>query len=273
MHSVLFEIGPLTIHWYGVMMAVAFLAGLVNWIALGRSRGRDAQFCSDLIFWVMVSGILGARLAYVLENWSDYAAAPLTILRLDEGGLIFYGGFAAAGVAILLVARHRKERFAPLLDFVLTSVPLSHAFGRIGCFLNGCCFGNCSELPQAVHFPKGAPAWMSHYQAGLIDQLAPVSLGVHPVQLYEAGYNLLIYGILVWLFRRAPRAGMVSAAYLLLYAFGRFVLEFFRGDRGERLAVGGLSIGQFASLVLFLVGLIVLVWLLVKRVSPAPEGR
>lgn len=273
MHSVLFEIGPLTIHWYGVMMAMGFLAGLTNWIVLGRTRGRDAQFCADLMFWIMISGILGARLAYVLENWSDYATAPLTILRLDEGGLIYYGGFAAAGVAILLYARRHKVRFVPLLDFVMTTVPLSHAFGRIGCFLNGCCFGSCTSLPQAVQFPKGSPAWMAHMQAEIIDKAAPVSQGVHPVQLYEAGYNLFIYGLLVWLFRRSPRAGLVSASYLLLYAVGRFTLELFRGDRGERVAVGGFSIGQFISLVLFLVGLSVLIGLLLRRKSPVAEEQ
>jgi len=271
MHSVLFEIGRLTIHWYGVMMAVGFLVGLMNWIVLGRSRGRDTQFCADLMFWIMISGILGARLAYVFENWSEYAAAPWTVLRLDEGGLVFYGGFAAAGVAILLFARQRKVRFLPLLDFVMTTVPLSHAFGRIGCFLNGCCFGSCTSLPLAIRFPKGAPPWTAHLQAGLIDATAPASRGVHPVQLYEASYNLLIYGLLVWVFRRSPRTGLVSAVYLLLYAAGRFTLEFFRGDRGDRVAVGAFSIGQFISLVLFLVGLTVLTWLLLRRTSPATE--
>ncbi len=271
MHSVLFEIGPLTLHWYGVMMALGFLAGLINWIVLGRTRGRDAQFCADLMFWIMLSGILGARVAYVLENWSEYAAAPLAILRIDEGGLIFYGGFAAAGAAIFLYARRQKVAAIPLLDFVLTAVPLSHAFGRIGCFLNGCCFGSCTTAPLAVHFPKGAPAWAAHYQAGLIDQYATASQSVHPVQLYEAGYNLLIYGLLVWIFRRSVRTGFVSAAYLLLYALGRFALEFFRGDRGDRLAVGALSIGQFASLVLLCVGMLLLVRLLLKRKVPEVE--
>ena len=267
MHAVLFEIGPLTLHWYGVMMAVGFMAGLLNWVVLGRSRGRDAQFCADLMFWIMVAGILGARIFYVFENWADYAAEPLTIFRLDQGGLIFYGGFVAAGSAIVLYARRRREPLIPLFDFVLTAVPLSHAFGRIGCFLNGCCFGSCTNLPVGVQFPRGSGAWMAHYSEKLIAPLAALSKSVHPVQLYEAGYNLLIYIVLIWTFRRAPKAGMVSALYLVFYALGRFVLEFFRGDRGERLAVGGLSIGQFVSIPLFAAGIALFAVLLFSRNS------
>lgn len=262
MHSILCELGPLTIRWYGVMMALGFLAALGSWTVLGRRRSREAQYCADLMFWIMVSGILGARLAYVLEHWNDYAAAPWSIFRLDEGGLIFYGGFVMAGVAIVLFARRHREPLVPLLDFVLTSVPLAHACGRIGCFLNGCCFGTCTASPLGVRFPRGAAAWMLHFRQGWIGEQAAFSRSVHPVQLYEAGYNLLIYAVLVWMFRRSPRAGSVSALYLVLYSLGRFVLEFFRGDRGDRLAVGALSIGQFVSLLLLGFGglLLIVLW-------------
>ena len=259
MHSVLFQIGPLTIHWYGVMMAAGFLAALSSWVVLGRKCGRDAQSCSDLMFWVMISGVLGARVAYVIENGSQYATNPLGILRLDEGGLIFYGGLLAAGGAIVVYARRRKERVVPLVDFALTAVPLAHAFGRIGCFLNGCCFGNCTDRSFGVQFSKGSPAWWTHYNAGLIDQLAPLSKSVHPVQLYEAGYNLVIYGVLIWTFRRSPRAGTVSGAYMVLYALGRFLLELFRGDRGDRFGLMGLSVGQLVSIPIFILGAALLV--------------
>ena len=268
MHAVFLEFGPFTLHWYGVLMAAGFMAGLYNWVLLGRSRGRDAQTCADLMFWVMVSGILGARVAYVFEHWADYAADPVSIVRLDQGGLIFYGGFVAAGAALVIYARRRREPLIPLLDFVLTAVPLSHAFGRIGCFLNGCCYGRCTDLPVGLQFPRGSGAWMDHYGAKLIDEYAHVSRSVHPVQLYESGYNLLIYGMLIWTFRRSPKAGTVSALYLMFYALGRFVLEFFRGDRGDRLAVSGLSIGQFVSIPLFGIGAILLGALLFKLLSP-----
>jgi phosphatidylglycerol:prolipoprotein diacylglycerol transferase len=273
MHSVFMELGPLTIHWYGIMMALGFIAGIVNWSLLGKRLGRDYQYCTDLMFWVMVSGVLGARIAYVWENWAAYAGDPISILRFDQGGLIFYGGFVAAGIAIVVRARLCKERIVPLMDFVMTSVPLAHALGRIGCFLNGCCFGSCTTSPLGIAFPKGSAAWIAQYGIGQISLTAEKSLPVHPVQLYEAGYNIFIYVFLVWMFRRSRYAGSVSVTYLLLYAVGRFVLEIFRGDRGERLAVGMLSIAQFVSILLFVIGLLLLLLVWARKSSRSPEGR
>jgi len=271
MHSIFFELGPLTIHWYGVFMALGFTGGLLNWIWLGRKLGRDAQFCSDLMFWVMISGILGARIAYVLENWQVYAADPASIVRIDQGGLVFYGGFVASGAAVVIFALRKKVKILSLLDFVITSVPLAHALGRIGCFMNGCCFGSCTSSPLGVQFPKGAAPWMEHYKAGLIDKAADLSCSVHPVQLYESCYNFLLYILLVWLFRRTKQVGVVSAIYLMLYSVGRFSIEFFRGDRGERVAVGALSIGQFISIPLFVTGLALLVYLVRSKKQKAED--
>lgn len=266
MHPDLFSIGPITVHTYGVMMALGFLAALGNWILLGRRMGYTAPFCSDLVFWVMVSGIAGARAAYVLENWQDYMAAPLSILRVDQGGLVFYGGLVAAGAAIVVFARRHRLGLVPFLDFVVTSVPLAHALGRIGCFLNGCCFGSRTVSAWCgVRFPKASIPWYSQYHEHLLGADAPASLPVHPVQLYEAGFNLVVYGLLVWLFRKRLRPGVVMAAYLMLYAIGRFSLEFWRGDRGERLEVFQLSIGQFISIPLLMLGLAMLVVVTVRR--------
>lgn len=258
MHPDFISIGPLQIHSYGVMMALGFMAGLGNWILLGRREGHTAQFCTDLMFWVIVSGIVGARLAYVLENWTVYAADPLSIIRVDQGGLIFYGGFIAAAAAVVMFGRRNRIPAASLFDFVVTSVPLSHALGRIGCFLNGCCFGSCTASAPHVQFPQHSIPWYSQLRAGIIESHAAWSKPVHPVQLYEAAFNLVVYGLLVWLFRRKLRPGMVAGIYLVLYAIGRFSLEFMRGDRGERLAVQQLSIGQFVSLLVLAAGVVIL---------------
>jgi len=258
MHPDFISIGPLMIHTYGVMMALGFLAGLGNWILLGRREGHSAQFCTDLMFWVIVSGIVGARTAYVLENWAVYAADPLSVIRVDQGGLIFYGGFVAAAASVVVFGRRHKVPLANLFDFVVTSVPLSHALGRVGCFLNGCCFGSCTTAAPHVQFPQHSIPWYSQLRSGVIDTHAAWSKPVHPVQLYEAAFNILVYGAVVWLFRRKLRPGMVSGVYLVLYAIGRFSLEFMRGDRGDRLAVQQLSIGQFVSLIVLLAGLVIL---------------
>ncbi len=154
----------------------------------------------------------------------------------------------------------RRNRIPPaiLFDFVVTSVPLSHALGRIGCFLNGCCYGGCTTAAPHVQFPQNSIPWYSQLREGVIEANAAWSKPVHPVQLYEAAFNLVVYGLLVWLFRRKLRPGMVSGIYLVLYAIGRFSLEFMRGDRGERLAVQQLSIGQFVSLLVLAAGLVIL---------------
>ena len=266
MHSICFTLGPLTIRWYGVFMALGFTGALLNWVWQGRRRGYDSQFCSDLMFWIMISGILGARVAYVLENWTDqYAAHPLSVIRIDQGGLVFYGGFVAAGAALVIFASRKKIKLLSLMDFVLTSVPLAHALGRVGCFLNGCCFGRITSSSIAVRFPKGSLAWLEQYKQHIIDSSAPVSCPVYPVQLFESVYNLLLFILLLFVFRGYKRSGLVSAIYLILYPVGRFSLEFLRGDQPDRVAVGVLSIGQFISIAIFLVGCGLLAAVMMKK--------
>jgi phosphatidylglycerol:prolipoprotein diacylglycerol transferase len=256
MCPVCFRIGALTIHWYGVMLAAGFLAGLGTWIWLGRRRGWDFAFCSDLLFWTMVSGIGGGRLAYVLGDLRSYLADPLEILRLDKGGLVYYGGFIGAALGVILFARRRGVRILPLGDLVTTALPLGHALGRVGCFLNGCCFGE--RAPDgwllAVAYPPDSPAWYHQWRLGLVPQSsAGHSLPVHPVQLYEASANLLLYALLVAAYRAKLRDGRVAALYFLTYPVVRFSLEFLRGD--QRICLLGFSAAQWTSIALLAGGM------------------
>jgi phosphatidylglycerol:prolipoprotein diacylglycerol transferase len=274
MHSVFVDLGFMRIHWYGVMMAMGFLATLGNWIWLGRRKHRDAAFCSDLLFWVMIAGIGGARLAYVFENLSLYADSPLSVLAVWEGGLVFYGGFVGAALALVVISRVRGVPLPDLVDFTLTSVPLAHGIGRIGCFLNGCCFGKRCDHWMGVRFPAlSAPWWaqqdLAHmprqYELDALVAAMPRSLPVHPVQLYEAFGNVIIYVSVVWLYRRQRSPGWVTALYLVLYGSLRYVVEIFRGDRGERLDVGGFSIAQSLSGILILTGVVMFAVLYRRR--------
>lgn len=226
---VFIELGPITIRWYGVMMALGFIAALMNWTALGRKEGKDMTFCSDLLFWIMISGIVGARVAYVIANIGFFIQEPLMIVRLDKGGLIYYGGFIGAFLAVYIFSRSRKLSVAAMYDFTATSVPLSHALGRIGCYLNGCCFG------------KHGSFWPGD---------------VCPVQLMESAYNMALYMLLVLLYKRKKRDGFIAVVYLLVYPFGRFLFELLRGD--ERMRIAGLSIAQIISILLFSGGLMLL---------------
>jgi phosphatidylglycerol:prolipoprotein diacylglycerol transferase len=209
---------------------------------------------------MIVAGIIGARIAYVAEHWnSEFADAArhgdfLPLIRVDQGGLMFYGGMAGAIVALALYARLKKTSFFSLADLVTTVLPLGHAFGRIGCFLHGCCYGRISQAACAVSFPKYSPAWYDHAENGLIPPTALHSLPVLPTQLFEATGNFLIFALLFYCYRRwSNRPGLIAGLYCLAYALLRFGVEALRGD--PRMPVGPLSISQAASLALVVVGL------------------
>lgn len=244
MSSVCFYILGRPVYWYGLLMAAAFLAGVTHLAVLGRREGRSFSFVSDLCFWVMLSGIAGARAAYVLANPDYFLKAPGLIFRVDQGGLIFYGGFLGAALAAVIYARIKRAPLWPFADFIITTLPLGQALGRIGCFFNGCCYGTASTAPWSV-----------------------VVAGVarHPTPLYEALFSLAVFSLLLLFYRRNSRPGRVLALYLILYPLGRFWLEFFRGD--ERLQWLGLNVAQELSLILLATG--ILLWFLL----PAQKAR
>lgn len=218
------------VYWYGIFVALGFLAAVLHWNRLARRQNLPEGLGSDLGLLVIVTGVLGARLAYVIANLDHYRAHPGEIFRIDQGGLIFYGGFIAAALGVVVFARLRKVPLLVLGDFTVSALPLGHAFGRTGCFLNGCCYGAPTDLPWAV------------YTAGALR---------HPVQLYETGFNLALYAVLHLVLRRR-RPGLVIAVYLLAYGAWRFAVEFLRGD--DRLRAAGLDAAQLISVGLIMIG-------------------
>lgn len=246
MHPICFYIGSRPIYWYGVMVATAFLTAVLNWHLIARREHRPPGFATDMAFWIMLAGILGARAAYVLANLDYYLAEPGKVLRIDLGGLIYYGGFIGGILAVIAFARFNKLRMWSMGDYAITSIPLAHAIGRIGCFLNGCCYGTPTDLPCAVVF----------------DEVAR-----HPTQLYEAAGNLAVFGLLTWFYFRRKREGTVLALYLMTYPILRFLLEFLRGD--ERLRIAGLSLAQHLSIGLFVFG--VVLWFVLPQKEPVRD--
>lgn len=249
MDPVCFHVGQRPIYWYGVLVACAFLAAVAHWNALARREKRPAGFGSELGFWMMLCGIVGARIAYVAANWDLFRAEPLEILRIDRGGLVYYGGFLGAATGLVILARLRREPVLRLADFAVTGLPLGHAFGRIGCFLNACCYGCPTTLPWGVY---------SHEACR------------HPTQLYEAAFNFALYGVLLRFFLRRKADGRTLALYLVAYPAGRFLIEFVRGD--ERLRWLGLDAAQAVSVALFLAGVGLWVSLARKRMSADVSG-
>jgi len=267
MHSVLFKIGPVTLRMYGLMMALGFVAGwhVVAWLC--RREGRRPELLTNLLMLMMVSGVVGARIAYVIEHWQkEFANNLLEIVRVDHGGLMFYGGLILAFICFVAYCLAKRERFLPMADLLAVVVPLGHAFGRIGCFFNGCCYGKQTDSAFGVSFPAMSPAWSEQVGHGLIPSTASRALPVLPTQLFEAAGCLVIFAILLFVYlkknepavdgKAQPKkaAGMVAAMYLASYGVMRFLMEMLRGD--PRAAVLGLSIGQTISLGVFLVGVL-----------------
>lgn len=255
-------------------MAVGFLLFLGTWTRLSRGTNRDGNYLSNLLTVLILSALFGARAAYVAEHWDQYAGSPLSILKVNEGGLMFYGGLLSAWAALSVFARLNKERWLDFLDLIITAIPIGHAVGRIGCFLEGCCFGDRCDGALGVQYPKGSHLWRQQVDQGLIG-LTDAPLPVYPSQLFEAGANLAIYALLLWNYRRRKKEGEQVALYAALYAPTRFVVEMFRSD--VRMPVGPFTISQAISLgvLAFAVGLALYLrrWgKPVERVAKQPLG-
>ncbi len=235
MRPILFSFGAIHLYSYGFSIAFGVLLSLF----LMRHRAAKEGFPKpdgvvDIAFAVLVWGFLGARLFYVIQNFSYYAAEPLKILAVWEGGLIFYGGAITALLGFGLMVRKQKCPFWKTLDFFVPYVALTHAFGRIGCFLNGCCYGKSCDLPWAVRFPE-------------------IPHAVHPTQLYEAFYDLLLFVFLIKRRKRARREGEISLLYFLLYGMGRYMIEFVREPSWMWM---GLTSNQWLSVAIMVVAFI-----------------
>jgi phosphatidylglycerol:prolipoprotein diacylglycerol transferase len=244
------QFGPFTIYWYGVMVATAILAGI--WTA-GRRGLRDnlrPDLFFDLLPWVVVGAILGARGLYAATYWREsFAGQPWwQVFAIWNGGLVFHGGLIGSATAVILFARRRHLPLWKLADALAPSIALGHVLGRFGCYLNGCCYGHPTTLPWAIHYP------IEHDTHGA---------GIHPTQLYEASLDFGLYLALAWLYRRKKFDGQVFAVYLLVYAVLRSFVELFRGDY-ERPLAGWITPAHWVSLVLLGAGA-VLMWKLPRN--------
>ena len=235
MHPIAIKLGPIAIHWYGVLVAAGFLAGLWTASIHGRTIGIKTEVIMDFGIWMIVGGIVGARTFYVISNWEEFSSNLLEIVRVDHGGLVFYGGFLFAALAAIWFVRRNKLNFWQLADACAPSVALGHAFGRLGCFMNGCCYGKACSLPWAVRFP------LDHETHGM---------PVHPTQIYESIGNLVIFAGLWLFYPKRKFDGQVFWLYVFVYALLRFTDEFFRGDYTEYFFGNRLAPGQMMAVLM-----------------------
>jgi phosphatidylglycerol:prolipoprotein diacylglycerol transferase len=257
---VLISVGPLNIHWYGIMYLIGFAAAW--WLAVRRTRLAHCPLkreqVDDLIFYGALGVVLGGRFGYVLfYNFDQFLANPLWLFKVWEGGMSFHGGMLGVIVVMLAYARHIKVSAGVLLDNVAPLVPIGLGMGRLGNFIGQELWGRAADVPWAVVFPKD-----------------PEGLARHPSQLYQAGLEGLGLFVILYLFARRTRpAWSVGGLFLLGYGSFRFLVEFFRqpdGHIGFDL-FGWMTRGQLLSLPMIIAGIILMVWAY-QRQSKNNEG-
>jgi phosphatidylglycerol:prolipoprotein diacylglycerol transferase len=236
------EFGPYSQPTYGVLLAVAFLVGL--WVAYWQAKraGLDGGRIADMAVYVLIGGLVGAKLMLVAVDFRYYANNPRELASLAQSGGVFYGGLLGGLLVAFYFARRYKLPLWPTADVLAPGVVIGQSIGRLGCFAAGCCFGKAANVPWAVTFTDIQAA----RNVG-----TPLDTPLHPSQLYESLATLLIFAVLVWLAPRKRFQGQVVLAYITLYSVARFVLEFFRGDAG-RGHIGPLSTSQAVAIVLVL---------------------
>jgi phosphatidylglycerol:prolipoprotein diacylglycerol transferase len=263
MHPIAFKLGPLTVHWYGVFVALGFMAGL--WTAARRARfaGVPSDKIFDLGPWLIIGGILGGRTLYVISYWREEFAGHLSeIFMVQHGGLVFYGGLIGATIPGMAYLHLKKLPLWKVADIMAPSIALGYVFGRIGCLMNGCCYGRACSLPWAIHFPPTIDA------NGDLKPHATHGAAVHPTEIYDSLLNLGFYLFLAWLFRRRKFDGQVFAVYLIGYAILRSFVEYFRGDYPKYYLGGWATPAQLVSVGIILGGLALL--FLLPRPQPKP---
>lgn len=265
MHPVLFQLGPLQVRAYGLALAVSFLLG--SWLALrrGRARGMNDDDLLGLFWWIVISSIIGARLHYVLAH-PDQFAGLLDALRIWGGGLILYGGLIAAVLASWIYTRRKRMSFLQVADVIAPSLALGEGVTRLGCFFNGCCFGDLCTSSLGIRVPPDS------YAAHAVGQGAVI----WPSQLFLSAALLGALVILLLVDRRPGPGGGLFGLYLMLQGFARYAIDFTRwyepGDQVHLFQGLIRAHSQVVAVVLFLLGLVLFARRRTGRTGPAGAG-
>jgi len=262
MRQVLFELpilGGIKIYGYGMMLVLAFLSS--TWLAAWRARREklNPELILDMAFWVFLLGLVGARLFYSIQYWGRGINSLLDVVQYWKGGIVYYGGILGGAIAFFGFHHFRPFPLRPYFDVLAPSIAVGTFFGRIGCFLNGCCYGDPCHLPWAVAFPPHSPPWERQTRLGIIPPDAEHSLPLHPTQLYSALDSLLLFFLLSAYYPLRRRDGEVLGVLILAYPISRFLIEYLRNDEGVFLL--GLTISQTISVALLLGAFAYWLWL------------
>jgi len=248
MHPILFHIGPVTIYSYGVALAVGFLLSV--YFASQKAEetlGMDAAIIYSFAITVMILGFVGARVFYVINDWGYFRQHPSEMVMFHRGGLVYYGALIFGSIGGVLYLKNQKLSVLNVADVISPYIALGHGIGRVGCFLNGCCYGS-SALFDRFLLVFGHSTHM-------------------PIQLVSSVANLLLFLFLLSMYSRRRFQGQILALYFLIYAAVRFALEMLRGD--PVLMLGGLRISQVISIVVFIVGAAGYISLSKRNINPS----
>lgn len=242
MKNELFSIGPFTVYGYGLMIAIGILAAYVTAEYRAKKQGLDPDKIFYLVIWAVVGGFAGAKVLYFLTRLKDIMENPRVLLDLADG-FVVYGGIIGGIFSAMAYCKIKKLPFLKYFDLVMPSVALAQGFGRIGCFLAGCCYGRETDSALGIVFHNSS--------------YAPNGVKLLPTQLISSGLDFMLCIVLILLDRKKKGDGQIAGAYLVLYSIGRFILEFYRGDliRGN---VGALTTSQFIAIFVALAGVILI---------------
>ncbi len=244
----LFHIGNFSLPTYGLLSALALIAGLMVVVRLARREGIDPDKAWNLGIVAILSGMIGSKLLLILNDWSFYSAHPREIFSLAtlQAGGVFFGGLLAALLACAWYMRRHHMPGLRTSDVFAPGLALAHAIGRLGCFAAGCCYGKPTNLPWGVTFTNP----LAHSWVG-----TPLGVSLHPAQIYEFLVELGNFFLLSWLIRHKKFDGQVIGAYLFLYGVARYFLEFLRDDPGRGSVFGNAMTGtQLIAVLLVIAG-------------------
>ena len=245
MKTDLFKIGGLTVHGYGFMIALGFILAMILGEYRAKKLGLKDESVIDIAIIAGLTGFAGAKLLFIIVEFDSFIKNPKEVL--GSSGFVVYGGLIAGFLSPLIYTRIKKLSFLPYIDCAVPGVAFAQGCGRIGCFLAGCCYGKETSAWYGVTFPA--------------DCLAPAGVSLIPTQLFSAAGDF-IFAIILFILQRTlykkkkKTSGIVTAVYLMLYAVGRFLIEFLRND--PRGAVGVLSTSQFIAIFMFAAGAVML---------------
>lgn len=240
MRLVLFQIGDFKVYSYGLMIAIGIIVAATLFIRRVRNAGYNEDKLLNLIIVTVISGILGGKFLFILTELNNIINDPSILLNFGNG-FVIYGAIMGGALGLYLYCRKNKFNSLRILDFAAPGVALAQGFGRIGCFLAGCCYGRETTLPIGITFPQYS--------------LAPSGVSLLPTQLFSSGFDFILAGILLWYSRKNSKDGRVFALYVIIYSIGRFFIEFFRNDpRGN---VWILSTSQFIAIFTLILGIVV----------------